>query len=113
MGTTGAPAAKQRVLSYDPDDPNILTRILHWEPGYDSSEAGVITHNYLEEVHLLDGAYEDLELGRTFTAGMYASRQRGMPHGPYRSPTGCLMLEIRSPAIPKRSHPDPHPGRTL
>ena len=99
-------------MSHDPDDPNILTRILRWEPGYDSSQAGVITHDYIEEVYLLEGAYEDLQLGRTFTAGMYASRQPGMPHGPYRSPTGCLMLEIRSPAIPKPSHPDPHPGRT-
>ena len=31
----------------------------------------------------------------TFRAGYYASRRPGMPHGPYRTPVGCTMLEIR------------------
>ena len=34
------PAAWQRILSQDPDDPQILTRLVRWDPGYDSS-AGV------------------------------------------------------------------------
>ena len=89
------PAAWQRILSQDPDDPRILTRLVRWDPGYDSSVAGVITHDYAEEVYLLEGGHEDLSLGRTFTAGMYASRRPGMRHGPYRSRTGCLMLEVR------------------
>lgn len=29
--------------------------------GYDSSRAGVMTHDYIEEEYLLEGAYEDLQ----------------------------------------------------
>jgi hypothetical protein len=46
-------------------------------------------------VYLLEGELTDLTLGRTFRAGHYASRRPGMPHGPYRTPAGCTMLEIR------------------
>lgn len=58
----------------------------------------MIRHAYYEEVYLLKGELEDLTLRRTFTAGHYASRPPGMPHGPYRTVTGCLTLEIRWPA---------------
>jgi hypothetical protein len=51
--------------------------------------------DYYEEVFLLVGELHDLTLGLTFTAGHYASRPPGMPHGPYRTHTGCTMLEIR------------------
>jgi hypothetical protein len=86
----------ERVLSADPgSDGAELTRLARWEPGLDTSAAGVIRHPYCEEVYLLEGELEDLTLGQTFTAGHYASRPPGMPHGPYRTRTGCVMLEIR------------------
>ena len=37
----------------------------------------------------------DLSLGTTFTAGYFACRPAGMPHGPYRTKTGCTMIETR------------------
>ena len=92
-----APAVTERVLSRGADD-RTLTRIARWAPGTDTSAAGVIRHDYYEEVYLLDGELHDLTLGRTFTAGHYASRPPGMPHGPYRTETGATMLEIRCPA---------------
>ena len=85
----------ERVLSRDPGT-DTLTRVARWAPGTDTSAAGVITHAYHEEVYLLDGELTDLTLGRTFTAGQFATRRPGMPHGPYRTATGCTMLEIRS-----------------
>ena len=45
---------------------------------------------------MLEGDLTDLTLGRTFGPGDYASRRPGMPHGPYRTASGCLMLEIRT-----------------
>ena len=48
------------------------------------------------QVYLLEGELTDLTLGRTFRAGDFASRRPGMPHGPYRTDTGCVMLEIRT-----------------
>ncbi len=97
----GPPGTEEKVLSQDADDPAVLTRLVRWEPGLDTSAAGVITHDYVEEVYLLDGELTDLTLGRTFRAGSYASRPPGMPHGPYRTPAGCTMLEIRYRGTPR------------
>jgi ChrR Cupin-like domain len=92
--TADGPAITQRVLSQDPGD-GTLTRLARWAPGTDTSAAGVIRHEYYEEVYLLEGSLTDLTLGQTFTVGQYASRRPGMPHGPYRTDEGCTMLEIR------------------
>jgi hypothetical protein len=73
----------------------LLTRLAHWEPGLDTTAAGVIRHDYVEEVYLLEGDLTDLSLSHTFHAGEYACRPIGMPHGPYRTEGGCTMLEIR------------------
>jgi hypothetical protein len=89
------PGTEEKVLSRDADDAAVLTRLVRWAPGLDTSNAGVITHDYAEEVYLLEGELIDLTLGRTFQAGHYASRRPSMPHGPYRTPAGCTMLEIR------------------
>ncbi|MFD4651430.1 cupin [Streptomyces sp. NPDC058441] len=89
------PGTEEKVLSQDPDDPVVLTRLVRWLPGLDTSDAGVITHDYVEEVYLLEGDLVDLTLGQTFGPGHFASRQPGMRHGPYRTPAGCTMLEIR------------------
>lgn len=98
----GSPGVSERVLSAgpggDPDRPaKELTRLARWAPGLDTSAAGVIRHEYFEEVYILDGDLEDLTLGQTFGAGHFTSRPPGMPHGPYRTRTGCTMLEIRYP----------------
>ncbi|MGZ3143588.1 cupin domain-containing protein [Lentzea chajnantorensis] len=89
------PGVTERVLSHDPATPT-LTRLARWQPGLETS--GVIRHDYHEEVYLLEGDLTDLTLGETFTAGHFASRRPGMPHGPYRTDGGCLMLEIRTAA---------------
>jgi hypothetical protein len=83
---------RQRVLAKSQD--TTLTRIAHWPPGTSSGDA-VITHEYFEEVYLLEGSLTDLTLGQTFRQGDYAARRPGMPHGPYRTDEGCTMLEIR------------------
>lgn len=96
MAWTAAPGAggvMEKVLSRG--DGALLTRLAHWEPGLDTTKAGVIRHDYVEEVYLLEGDLTDLSLGRTFRAGEYACRPIGMPHGPYRTEAGCTMLEIR------------------
>jgi ChrR Cupin-like domain len=86
---------EEKVLSRDPDDLEILTRLVRWQPGFDTSPAGVITHDWVEEVYILEGELFDITLGRSFAARHYACRRPQMPHGPYRSTSGCTMLEIR------------------
>ncbi|MFI6679271.1 cupin domain-containing protein [Kribbella sp. NPDC050470] len=83
----------QRILSQDPED-GTLTRIARWAPGTRSGDE-VIRHEYVEEVYLLEGELTDLTLERTFGPGDYACRAPGMPHGPYTTADGCVMLEIR------------------
>jgi hypothetical protein len=85
----------ERVLSRDDEDPALLTRLARWPAGTDTSPAGVITNEYFEEVYHLEGELVDLTLGATFRAGDYTARRPGMVHGPYRTDTGCVMLEIR------------------
>ncbi|HZX04547.1 cupin domain-containing protein [Kribbella sp.] len=82
----------ERVLSRGED--GMLTRLARWAAGTTTRD-GVIRHEYVEEVYLLEGELTDLTLGQTFHPGDYACRPPGMPHGPYTTETGCTMLEIR------------------
>jgi hypothetical protein len=101
VGWTPVPGAasglSERVLARDGDGDGDLpvTRILRFEPGTDTSPNGVLTHEYWEEVYILEGDMTDLRLGQTFTAGMYAVRPPGMEHGPWTSESGCLTYEVR------------------
>jgi hypothetical protein len=84
----------ETILSEDPETGD-YTRLLHFQPGTDTSPMGVQRHEFWEEVWIVDGALTDLSLGETFSAGMYACRPPGMPHGPWRSDGGCRTFEIR------------------
>ena len=88
------PGAHERLLARD-ESTGMLTRLTHWEPGFDTSGTGPVTHDYFEEVLILSGSIHDLTLDRTFGAGHYASRPPGMVHGPWTTREGCTMLEIR------------------
>jgi len=69
--------------------------LLRWDPGVDTSEQGTVSHDYWEEVYVLEGHFKDLRLQQTYIAGMYACRPPGMQHGPWQTERGALMLEIR------------------
>lgn len=91
MGVKGIWA---QTLAHDPESGD-YTGLLRYDAGVDTSPTGTRTHDYWEEVLILKGELTDISLGATFTAGMYASRPPGMPHGPWRTAQGVLMLEIR------------------
>jgi hypothetical protein len=91
------PLITERILSADPDTA-VATRILRYAPGADSSAMGVQQHTFWEEVYILEGSFFDITLGQTFSAGMYACRPPGMPHGPWRTDEGVLTFEVRYPA---------------
>jgi len=84
----------ERILASDPNQ-QVATRMLRFEPGTDTSPNGVQTHDFWEEVYILEGSFTDLELQQTFTAGMYACRPPGMKHGPWTSEDGCVTFEAR------------------
>jgi len=91
-GGAGGPGVRQKILSRD-EVSGDLTRLLHFEAGVETT--GTISHDFWEEVWILEGALIDLGKQQTFTAGMYACRPPGMRHGPYRVPRACTTLEIR------------------
>ena len=73
------------------------TRLLRFQPGVFTTKPFV--HDYWEEVFLIEGELtvgndEQGHGGETFKAPTYACRPPGVYHGPFRSPTGCLLLEI-------------------
>ena len=69
------------------------TRLLRFHPGARTTQPFV--HAYWEEVYLIAGDLIDLGSGKekTFLANTYACRPPGIHHGPFRSKSGCLLLE--------------------
>jgi hypothetical protein len=73
------------------------TRLLRFAPG--AKTVTPFVHDYWEEVYLISG---DLIVGDPstgnvasgFFANTYACRPPGVYHGPFRSETGCLLLEF-------------------
>lgn len=82
------------MLAQDPDT-GMHTRILRFEPGADTSTAGLQRHDCWEELYIIDGDLTDLTLGASFGAGDWATRPPGMPHGPWSSAGGATMFEVR------------------
>jgi hypothetical protein len=84
----------EQILSKDPASGS-YTRLLRFEPGVSSEANGTLTHEFWEEVFIVEGDLTDLRLDERFTAGMYACRPPGMPHGPWKTEAGVLMVEFR------------------
>lgn len=91
---------QEKILASDIDDgkkSGSRTRLLRFEPGVFTTEPFV--HEHWEEVYLMSG---DLTVGNdkqgkggeSFKAPTYACRPPGAYHGPFKSETGCMLLEI-------------------
>ena len=73
------------------------TRLLRFAPG--AFTTAPFVHDYWEEVYLISG---DLivgndargEGGTSFAPNTYACRPPGAQHGPFKSLSGCLLLEV-------------------
>ena len=96
----GYPAGiKQKMLSGGLDEVQLKgnrTRLLRFDPGVHTTKPFV--HTYWEEVFLLSGDLtvgndENGQGGTPFTGYTYAVRPPGVFHGPFKSETGCLLLE--------------------
>jgi hypothetical protein len=91
---------KQKILSSDLNEAAKLgsrTRLLRFDPGVFTTAPFV--HDHWEEVYLLSGTLvvgnDTLGLGgQSFSLPTYACRPPGVLHGPFSSPTGCLLFEL-------------------
>lgn len=93
------PGIQQKILSGTLDTKNRKgghTRLLRFLPGAYSDKPFV--HDYWEEVFVISG---DLVVdsdangkgGTSYGPNTYCVRPPGVPHGPFRSEKGCLLLE--------------------
>ena len=91
---------EQKILAGALDEPGRAgnrTRLLRFKPG--AFTTAPFVHEYWEEVYLLSG---DLFVGNDaqgrggerFEPNTYACRPPGAYHGPFKSETGCMLLEI-------------------
>ena len=93
-GVGGIQGLSEQTLSRD-EVSGDYTRLLCFEPGTDTTPMGPLIHDFWEEVWIIEGSIYDITLQQKFTAGMYACRPPGMPHGPWRSQDGCRTVEFR------------------
>jgi hypothetical protein len=81
---------KQKIIAGSLDEPKRTgnrTRLLRFDPGVYTTAPFV--HEYWEEVFLVSG---DLIVGNDAN-GNGGERPPGVYHGPFKSETGCLLLE--------------------
>lgn len=88
-----------KILSGNFDEANkrgSRTRLMRFQPGACSTES--LVHEFWEEVYVVSGdLYGIGEEGRAaerFPQHAYTCRPPGIPHGPFKSETGCILLEI-------------------
>lgn len=90
----------ERIIAGSQGSPD-HSRMLRFDPGCITPET--LTHEFWEEVWILEGSLRDLRLDEVFSAGMYACRPPGMPHGPWDTEDGCLTFEVRYSAPARRA----------
>ena len=90
-GSKGSGVVEQ-ILSQDPDNPDLLTRKLHFEKGFKSTET--LTHPFWEEVYVLKGKLKDHLNNLICEEGYYCCRQPGMPHGPFEALEETITFEF-------------------
>jgi hypothetical protein len=88
--------AEALTLSIDPVSGE-YTRLTRFLPGADTAPLGGKTHAYPEEVFIVSGRLYDGAFGLWLEAGHYASRPPDELHGPFKTDTGCVVLEVSFP----------------
>ena len=89
--------AEELTLAMD-EETGDYTRLTRFKPGADTSEFGAKSHNYPEEILIIQGRIYDAAFDRWLEAGDYASRPPGEKHGPFKTEDGCVVLEISYPS---------------
>ena len=74
------------------------TRLTRFMPGADTAEFGSKSHDYPEEILILEGRLFDAAFDQWLEVGHYASRPPGEVHGPFKTDVGCVVLEISTPS---------------
>ena len=88
--------AEELTLSID-ESTGEYTRLTRFLPGADTTAFGGKSHTYPEEVFIVSGRLYDQAFDIWLEQGHYASRPPGEVHGPFKTDTGCIVLEMSFP----------------
>jgi hypothetical protein len=87
---------EELTLSQDQDSSE-YTRLTRFYAGADTTALGEKSHDYPEEIFIVSGHIYDQAFDIWLESGYYASRPPGEIHGPFKTDTGCIVLEISFP----------------
>ena len=93
----GMPGMEQKILSGDKNTPD-HTRLARVAGGISYDIA--LSHDFYEEIWILEGSIVDKSTGETYAAGMYACRPPGMSHGPFEFEESAVFFEVRYSTSP-------------
>ena len=93
----GMPGMEQKILSGSKDSPD-HTRLARVRGG--TSYDIALSHDFYEEIWVLEGSIIDKSTGETYAAGMYACRPPGMEHGPFEFAEDAVFFEVRYSTAP-------------
>ncbi len=88
--------AEELTLSID-EQTGEYTRLTRFHPGADTTPFGGKSHAYPEEIFIVSGRLYDQAFDMWLEAGHYSSRPPGERHGPFKTDTGCVVLELSFP----------------
>ncbi len=89
----GTPGIFEKILNRDPHTGSV-TRLLRFEQGIRTTQ--VLSHDFYEEIYVLEGTLIDLQQNLTLNAGYYGYRHPGMNHGPYYVQERAITFEVRN-----------------
>ena len=88
----GMPGMEQKILSGNKETGD-HTRLARVAQG--SSYDVALSHEFYEEIWILEGSIIEKSTGKIYTAGMYACRPPGMEHGPFAFNEDAVFFEVR------------------
>lgn len=88
--------AEELTLSID-ETTGEYTRLTRFHAGADTEAFGGKVHDYPEEIFIVSGRIYDQAFDKWLETGHYASRPPGEVHGPFKTETGCIVLEVSFP----------------
>ena len=74
------------------------TRLTRFKAGADTADFGPKSHNYPEEIMVMQGRLYDAAFDKWLEVGDYASQPPGEVHGPFNTDGGCVVLEMSFPS---------------
>ncbi|MCF6250176.1 MAG: cupin domain-containing protein [Methylococcaceae bacterium] len=87
---------EELTLSID-EESGDYTRLTRFLAGADTTPLGSKSHDYPEEVMIIQGRLYDVSFEKWLETGTYASRPPGEKHGPFMTSGGCVVLEMSFP----------------